>query len=75
MPQRFNIKRVLIATAVAVLVGGAAIWFSGVIPSRLAPPQNSIMVIAPYRYNGTWAFDDPRFGLVGASHSSRACRR
>ena len=22
------------------------------------------MVIAPYRYNGTWVFDDPKAGLV-----------
>lgn len=28
------------------------------------PPQNSILVISPYRYQGTWVFDDDRFGLV-----------
>ncbi|MBW1911336.1 MAG: hypothetical protein JRJ11_17645 [Deltaproteobacteria bacterium] len=26
--------------------------------------SNSIVVIAPYRYAGTWVFDDPRVGLV-----------
>jgi len=26
--------------------------------------SNSIIVIAPYRYAGTWVFDDPRVGLV-----------
>ena len=25
---------------------------------------NSILVICPYRYHGTWVFDDPRVGLV-----------
>ena len=27
-------------------------------------PANSIVVIAPYRYEGTWVFDDPNVGLV-----------
>lgn len=26
--------------------------------------MNTINVIAPYRYHGTWVFDDPRVGLV-----------
>ena len=26
--------------------------------------MNAINVIAPYRYNGTWVFDDPHVGLV-----------
>lgn len=26
--------------------------------------MNAINVIAPYRYHGTWVFDDPRVGLV-----------
>ena len=30
---------------------------------RPARPQNAIMVIAPYRYEGTWVFDDPSTGL------------
>ena len=29
----------------------------------LAPPGNALMVIAPYWYQGTWVFDDPRTGL------------
>ncbi len=27
------------------------------------PPNNAIMVIAPYWYQGTWVFDDPATGL------------
>jgi hypothetical protein len=65
MPQKFNLKRVLVALAAVLVLGGAAVWFSGVLPTRrLRPPQNAILVIAPYRYNGTWVFDDSRFGLV-----------
>jgi hypothetical protein len=26
--------------------------------------QNSIIVIKPYRYSGTWVFDDPEVGLM-----------
>jgi hypothetical protein len=65
MAQQFNIKRVLTTLAIVVIVCGAVVWYSGVIrmwPSR--PPQNAILVIAPYQYNGTWVFDDSRFGLV-----------
>ena len=31
--------------------------------NRAGPPSNAIMIIAPYRYNGTWVFDDPDAGL------------
>ncbi|MGD9634783.1 MAG: DUF6717 family protein [Pirellulales bacterium] len=45
--------------------GAAVAWFSGAVRLQsLRPPQNAILVIAPYRYNGTWVFDDERFGLV-----------
>lgn len=27
-------------------------------------PVNSLFVIAPYKYEGLWVFDDPRVGLV-----------
>jgi hypothetical protein len=65
MPQTFNIKRVLSVLAIVLMLGSAVIWYSGVIPmSPSRPPQNAILVIAPYQYNGTWVFDDPRFGLV-----------
>ena len=32
--------------------------------SHRYPALNAINVIAPYRYLGMWAFDDPRVGLV-----------
>lgn len=31
--------------------------------NRAGPSSNSIMVIAPYWFNGTWVFDDPTVGL------------
>ena len=65
MLQKFSIKRVLLALGLVLVVGIIAIWYFGVIPPRsFRPPQNAILVIAPYKYNGTWVFDDSRFGLV-----------
>ena len=65
MARQFDIRRVLAVLATIVVVGGAVVWYSGVIPKRPSlPPQNAILVISPYRYNGTWVFDDARFGLV-----------
>lgn len=65
MAQQFNFRRVMTASAIVVVLGGAGFWYAGVIPARLSrPPQNAILVIAPYQYSGTWVFDDSRFGLV-----------
>ena len=47
---------VLLAAAVGV---GLALR-----PRAVPDPGNSILVIAPYDYQGTWVFDDPRAGLV-----------
>jgi hypothetical protein len=34
-------------------------------PDRAGPiPGNKIFLICPYRYHGTWVFDDPHVGLV-----------
>lgn len=50
---------VLIATA-----GGTA-WYLNLLPgSQAGPRENALMVIAPYRHEGTWGFDDPSVGLV-----------
>ena len=41
------------------------VWTRGLIPGLNSPPRaNSIMVIQPYRHNGTWVFDDVSAGLV-----------
>jgi len=65
MAQNFQLKRVIVPVVAVLLVGGAVAWYAGVLPSVASrPPQNAILVIAPYRWNGTWVFDDERFGLV-----------
>lgn len=65
MPAKFSLRRVASVSAILALVAVGAGWYFGVLPGRRShPPQNSILVIAPYRYEGTWVFDDDRFGLV-----------
>ncbi|QDT76277.1 DUF6717 family protein [Lacipirellula limnantheis] len=65
MAAKFSLRRVAPAIAILGLVAVGAGWYLGVLPGRRShPPQNSILVIAPYRYEGTWVFDDDRFGLV-----------
>jgi hypothetical protein len=65
MATKISFRRISIATVALLGIIGAVVWYSGVIPARRSrPPQNAIMVIAPYRYNGTWVFDDSQLGLV-----------
>ncbi len=65
MPTQFNAKRVAVAAVLLLLFAAGVAWYAGLFTSRSArPPQNAIMVIAPYQFNGTWVFDDARFGLV-----------
>lgn len=48
-----------------VLVAGGIAWQLGLIgATRRGPRGNAIMVIAPYRHQGTWVFDDASAGLV-----------
>lgn len=59
-----NPKRLLITLLATLAIAGVVAWSLGLFPGGGRPPQNSILVIAPYRYEGTWVFDDDRFGLV-----------
>lgn len=62
--QRFNWRRVAKLLGAGLIVFSGICWSLGVLPNidrRL--PANSIMVISPYEYEGTWVFDDPRVGL------------
>jgi hypothetical protein len=61
---KFSVARIAVALAVVLLLAGAAAWYGGLFPTSARPPRNAILVIAPYRHNGTWVFDDDRFGLV-----------
>lgn len=56
-----------LATIVSCLVFAAvaAAWHFRLLPgSQPQLRENAIMVIAPYRYQGTWVFDDASAGLV-----------
>jgi hypothetical protein len=65
MNRSLSVRRIAIATIVAVAVVLVVLWQMGILaPLTPRPPANSIMVIAPYRYNGTWVFDDAPSGLV-----------
>ncbi|MCC7421794.1 MAG: hypothetical protein IT428_16060 [Planctomycetaceae bacterium] len=48
----------------AVVVGGALIYREQLGRPAARPSKNSILVIQPYDYSGTWVFDDPGVGLV-----------
>lgn len=64
MKRSFSVRRVAVAVLVAALVLGGGAWYA---VHRLRAvsyrPANSIMVLMPYRYAGTWVFDDERVGL------------
>ncbi len=65
MTQSINYRRVGIILVIAMAAALAGAWFGGLFPRRGAlPPANAIMVIVPYRYTGTWVFDDSRAGLA-----------
>jgi hypothetical protein len=65
MSQQISYRRIAVILVVAFLAALAAAWFGGLIPQRRSLlPANAIMVIVPYRYAGTWVFDDSRAGLV-----------
>ncbi|MCD4726859.1 MAG: hypothetical protein K8R46_04310 [Pirellulales bacterium] len=65
MKQSFSYRRVAVAAIVAFAVAFSVLWYHGILATSPSyRPANSIMVIAPYRYSGTWAFDDPSAGLV-----------
>jgi hypothetical protein len=55
--------KLLAGIAVAVVACVAAWRIATWAMNRAGPPSNAIMIIAPYRYNGTWVFDDPSAGL------------
>jgi hypothetical protein len=50
---------ILIAAASVVSIG----LYGRLRPHQLGISQNAILVIQPYKYAGTWVFDDSRTGL------------
>ena len=62
--KEFRIKRVLLATAAIIVLTAAFGWYQGYLQwFGIYRPSNSIMVLKPYRHDGTWVFDDPGLGL------------
>lgn len=53
-----------LAVLVAAMLASLGAWgYLKKASGPASPPGNAIMVIAPYRYNGTWVFDDEAVGL------------
>jgi len=64
MKKSFRLWRVVVVSAMLIVAAGVVAWRQGVLqPFGLYRPTNSLMVIVPYRYGGTWVFDDPATGL------------
>lgn len=58
-------KRLFIVSLLLICGAGVVAWQSELIPwIKQGQRENSIMVIAPYRHQGTWVFDDDSAGLV-----------
>jgi hypothetical protein len=65
MNTRFHFWRVVAVGCAAIMAAGVFAWRGGVLGLRRPmAPSNSLVVIEPYRYAGTWVFDDARAGLV-----------
>ena len=64
MKRLSKLWRVVLAVAVLLVVVGGIAHYAGLL--RLIRPGragNEILVIAPYKYAGTWVIDDPSVGL------------
>jgi uncharacterized protein DUF6717 len=56
--------RIGIGVIALMAIAAGAVHCTGVLKfSGSTPPANALMVIAPYRYEGTWVFDDRTTGL------------
>jgi len=65
MKKQFSIWRILVIVVAVIVIFGCVAWYKGFLqPIGIYRPANSIMVIMPYRYAGTWAFDDSTVGLT-----------
>ena len=64
MKRSFSVWRVLAVTGIVIIIAGAVAWHQGLLqPPGGYRPQNSLVVIMPYRHAGTWVFDDAAVGL------------
>lgn len=64
-PGGIRVGRLAFIGFCMVVLAGGVVWYYRLWPgSQPNPRANSIMVIAPYRHDGTWVFDDASVGLV-----------
>ncbi len=55
---------VALAAVTLSAIAGVTVWYFVTRTAHgINPSSNSIMVVAPYWYKGTWVFDDPAVGL------------
>lgn len=65
MNKTSNPLRLGLITAILVATALLIAWTGGLFSQRKAStPANALIVIVPYRYAGTWVFDDPSAKLV-----------
>jgi len=64
-PRQTNWGRLSLFGLGLILIASGIAWQFRLLPlGNALPRQNAIMVIAPYKYQGTWVFDDNSAGLV-----------
>ena len=62
--DKIKVWRVSIIVAIAIGIAGGVAWYQGMFDAfGVKPSGNAIMVIAPYKYAGTWVIDDESVGL------------
>ncbi len=65
MRKTLRVGRLAIVAVGLFFIAAGIAWYFGLFAAFLPRiPANSITVISPYRFKGTWVFDDPRAGLV-----------
>jgi hypothetical protein len=62
---RVRVKRLILIVLGLVSIAAGVAWRYGLLSTTGPQPRtNAIMIIAPYRHQGTWVFDDASVGLV-----------
>lgn len=64
MARKLKAWRVAVVAVAVVVVAACVAYYKGVLqPFGVYRPSNALMVIAPYKYAGTWVIDDSAVGL------------